>query len=60
MNSCSLSWASYCSSASDFQPNGEAAVRCFGEFFAIFKLFIRFESSNVSLLKGALLFYYVR
>ena len=60
MNNCSLSWASYCSLASDFQPNRETAMRCFSEFFVIFKFFIRFESSNVSALKGALLFYNVR
>ena len=50
MNNYFLSWASYCSSALDFRPNGEAVVRCFGEFFAIFRLFIQFESSNVSAL----------
>ena len=51
MNNCSLSWASYCSLASDFQPNGETGMRCFSEFFVILKFFIRFESSNVSALK---------
>jgi hypothetical protein len=59
MNSCSLSWVSYCLSASDFRSNGETAVRCFGEFFAVFRLFIRFESSNVSALTGSILFVFL-
>jgi hypothetical protein len=51
MNNCSLSWVSYCSSASDFRPNGEADVRCFGEFFVIFWVFQQFEESNNNALK---------
>jgi hypothetical protein len=51
MNSCSLSWVSYCSSTSDFQLNGEAAVRCFDKFFAIFRFFILFESSSMNALR---------
>ena len=50
MNSCSLSWTSYCSSAWAVRPNGEAAVSCFGEFFAQIWLFIRFGSTGVSAL----------
>ena len=50
MNSCYLSWASYCSLASEFWPNEEAGVSCFAEFFAIFWLFIRFGSAGVSVL----------
>jgi hypothetical protein len=36
MNSSSLSWASYCSSASEFRPNEEADVVCFAEFLLYF------------------------
>ena len=50
MNSSSTVWASYCSSTSDFRSNGEAAVRCFGEFFAIFWFLIQFGSAGVNAL----------
>ncbi len=36
MNSYSSNSRSYCSSASEFCPNGESAVRWFSEFFVIF------------------------
>ena len=39
VNSCSFTWASYCSSASEFHPNEEADAVCFAELFVIFLSF---------------------
>jgi hypothetical protein len=39
MNSSSLSWASYCSSASDFHSSEEADAACFGCLLLIFCYF---------------------
>ena len=52
MNSCSLSWASYCSSASEFRLNGESAVRWFSEFFIIFLGFQRKEEADNNALRA--------
>jgi hypothetical protein len=46
MNSYSLSWASYCSSASEFRPNEESDGRWFSEFFVIFLGFQRKEEAD--------------
>ena len=39
MNSSSLSWASYCSSTSDFHSSEEADAACFGCLLLIFCCF---------------------
>ena len=39
MNSSSLSWASYCSSALDFHSSEEAGAACFGCLLLIFCCF---------------------
>jgi hypothetical protein len=39
MNSSSLSWASYCSSAYEFRPKEETDAKCFAELFVIFLSF---------------------
>ena len=39
MNSSSLSWASYCLSASEFCPKEETDAKCFAELFVIFLSF---------------------
>ena len=39
MNSNSLSWASYCSSASDFLPIEESGAACFAELLLKFCCF---------------------
>ena len=39
MNSSSLSWASYCSSALEFRPKEETDAKCFVELFVIFLSF---------------------
>jgi hypothetical protein len=50
MNSCSLTWASYCSSALEFRPNEESAVRWFRLFFVILLIFQRKEEPNMNAL----------
>ena len=46
MNSCSLTWVSYCSSDLEFHPNGESAMRWFSEFFVTFLGFQRKEEAD--------------
>ena len=52
MNSSSMVWASYCSSAWEIRPNVKTGVRCFCEFFALFWLFIRFDAAGGNALRA--------